>query len=65
METSKGWIEVSYEQLLDKVVAKEPIVVTCEGMTCYYRPLDGKTFVAVGGEIVDTKPDAVKLQANT
>jgi hypothetical protein len=64
MET-KGWIEITYTQLIEKVIAKENIVVSCEGMTCFYKPLDEGTFVAVGGEILDTNPNDTDVQTDT
>jgi hypothetical protein len=56
---SKGWIEISYVELIERVISEKPIIVTTEGFTCYYKPLpeDGHTSVSVGGPILDTKPD--------
>jgi hypothetical protein len=57
MET-KGWIEITYVELIEKVITEKPILVTTEGFTCYYKPLSDKTTeVHIGGPILDTKPD--------
>jgi hypothetical protein len=55
---SKGWIEITYEELVEKVIADKPILVTTDSLTCYYKPLpeEGKTEVHVGGPILDTDP---------